>query len=673
MPFAGYKDFADCVAKNQDKSDPNAYCGSIKHQVEDAYRHADFKKIYQQFLKHIQDENEAITRYNTWVTTLNLDESQPYGLSRREQFNWIRRHANFQLWKQDADAKYWKVEAGFPLESMNKNVYNIHELELSARTLQGQTPNLNHKYLMKPVEIVGSEFEDGVVECVLRVPNEYHCPGCQKGKTLNEVIQEELIVNVSLEASCDYTPTETGACEGMHFTGLALLTKDVLPGIPLTRIMPLEHIMVEALQVDDTKTKRRGKHLKVKTIVTEAKEQDDIKPGSQYCQDHPDDPRCKEHKAKIHGEQATDAPADCGEGKIWDPKQGKCVSTGEHTEQVTTPPDLTKPLSTGQRDIGIGAVEPDEHGQCPDGYILNDTLGKCVRDESCPENQHFDHKAQQCVPDDVPKPETPETAVGTSLAPAEQLVTVDTTPGEAPYERPMPKTEPTPPSPPSTKPSQMPEPAQPAPEAEPLGDLTPSKTPPLQPPEPETEKPKPPHVCVDGQHYDPTVNQCVPDEELAEMVRRIKAEAALVQNEKGRKAFEQFYIDKVTALRKHDDRLLKEYFGMKEYASKIQGAYERAISNLSIAQHNEKVWKEKRDEASGQRDDWQRKAEQYRHELETVKSKYHNALATNLELSKDNTKANEDYLTLASETEQLKEALKKSKVLSKKQLKIRVT
>lgn len=33
-PFAGYKDFDDCVAKNQDKRDPNAYCGEIKKKTE---------------------------------------------------------------------------------------------------------------------------------------------------------------------------------------------------------------------------------------------------------------------------------------------------------------------------------------------------------------------------------------------------------------------------------------------------------------------------------------------------------------------------------------------------------------------------------------------------------------------------------------------------------------
>ena len=33
-PFAGYKDFADCVEKNKGVDDPEAYCGKIRHQIE---------------------------------------------------------------------------------------------------------------------------------------------------------------------------------------------------------------------------------------------------------------------------------------------------------------------------------------------------------------------------------------------------------------------------------------------------------------------------------------------------------------------------------------------------------------------------------------------------------------------------------------------------------------
>jgi hypothetical protein len=36
LPFAGYKDFAACVAANSDKKDPKAYCATIMRAVEKA-------------------------------------------------------------------------------------------------------------------------------------------------------------------------------------------------------------------------------------------------------------------------------------------------------------------------------------------------------------------------------------------------------------------------------------------------------------------------------------------------------------------------------------------------------------------------------------------------------------------------------------------------------------
>lgn len=34
MPFGDYKNFDDCVSKNQDKSSPEAFCASIQKKVE---------------------------------------------------------------------------------------------------------------------------------------------------------------------------------------------------------------------------------------------------------------------------------------------------------------------------------------------------------------------------------------------------------------------------------------------------------------------------------------------------------------------------------------------------------------------------------------------------------------------------------------------------------------
>ncbi len=54
-PFAGYKDFADCVAQHQDKDDPEAYCGKIKHQVEGSIQSGEFD-WYQIFAHRRGDE-----------------------------------------------------------------------------------------------------------------------------------------------------------------------------------------------------------------------------------------------------------------------------------------------------------------------------------------------------------------------------------------------------------------------------------------------------------------------------------------------------------------------------------------------------------------------------------------------------------------------------------------
>ena len=62
-PFAGYKDFADCVAKNKDKSNPDAYCGYIKHKVEDPKKEtilqeAKEEKVEEEPKKDISPEKE---------------------------------------------------------------------------------------------------------------------------------------------------------------------------------------------------------------------------------------------------------------------------------------------------------------------------------------------------------------------------------------------------------------------------------------------------------------------------------------------------------------------------------------------------------------------------------------------------------------------------------------
>jgi hypothetical protein len=194
-------------------------------------RHRDFEKIYQQFLKRYgKEKGEQI--YYAWLRKLGLDDTKPYGSQMWEDFRWAA--GRIALYKTDGSARYYKVEALFPLESMNRNVYTEDELIRAARTLIGKPVSLNHEKPLPGVEIVDAEYEDGAVECILRVED----------PEIARKIDNEEILHVSVEA--DYREAEAAngiKPKGLIFTGLALLTKDVLPGVPLTRIIPIEKIV----------------------------------------------------------------------------------------------------------------------------------------------------------------------------------------------------------------------------------------------------------------------------------------------------------------------------------------------------------------------------------------------------------------------------------------------
>jgi len=86
-------------------------------------RHPDFEKIYQAFMwRYCKGETECDEGkqiYYTWLKKLGLDETKQYQYPQetREKFSWIQPHIQFI--KEDEQAKYFKVEALFPLTSMN--------------------------------------------------------------------------------------------------------------------------------------------------------------------------------------------------------------------------------------------------------------------------------------------------------------------------------------------------------------------------------------------------------------------------------------------------------------------------------------------------------------------------------------------------------------------------
>ena len=203
-------------------------------------RHPDFEKIHATFLQHYsKDPQLGEARYLQWLTDSGLDEARGYyeqGAERAQNtqsFAW----ADFllQFVKEDQDAKYYKVEALFPVESMNKDSppFTRDEVLQAARSLTGKPSDLNHdpSQMLEGVEIVAAQFEDDCVECLVRVI---------KTSVLNSMIERKEIVSVSIEGEWSHGLPGSG----LVLTGLGWLTKhSTLPGIPLTRIVPVEQIV----------------------------------------------------------------------------------------------------------------------------------------------------------------------------------------------------------------------------------------------------------------------------------------------------------------------------------------------------------------------------------------------------------------------------------------------
>jgi len=678
----------DLIAQGKPESSAWAICRA--QLGESVRRHPDFNKIYKQFLNY----NDGESRYYTWITALNLDETKQYADSRREKFAWTRRHVDFGLWKEDTQAKYWQVEAGFPVESMNENVYSLEELQESGRTLAHKEVNLNHKYSLPTVDIPAAKYEDGLVEAILRVPKRLNCPICDKNKTINDLIESGEIVNVSLEAVCTLKSDDPNKCEGMEFTGLSLLTKDTLPGIPLTRLMPLESIMVEALQ---TSTKGRIKMKKpILRIKAKVKEQaQDIKPGSHYCEEHPDDPRCKEHKKAIHGTEQNQPDPTCPDGEHYDITLRKCVpdSAGAKMPPIGEAGTVEVPQPSA-------GPKPDAHGQCRDDQKWSDLQGKCVPIDQTPEqvpSPSLPEKAAQSI-----EPDLASTSLGRPAAGDGKILTsgpdlahqgtptmstrettyagepggVSTPPeiihgGDA-----MPPTmhkEPTGTNEPTTPSPLEPTTHRAIPKA-PIVDMPEGDTS-MHPTAPATMTPKEPHVCPDGQHWDSDAEACMPDADLTEQVRRIKAEYGLAKAREDAQFVEKVWIEKYSKLdREYRSLLASKVHIDKFYRERLD--YERRRNEALTKDYQEsEIARRDINNRFAELDREKRKIEGYVTDLrvtnEDLQKKYHGALSMNLQLSRKNTQSNEDYLDIAKERDLLKEKLDKARINAKKTLKLK--
>ncbi len=194
-------------------------------------RHPDFERIKHEFenyyCKGTMPCPKGEQEYYSWLKALALDEKLPYG-QRAESFQWAKDMISYL--REDEKNKYYKILVGFPLASMNNNLYKERDLVAAALSLVGAHPSLNHKddFWFSPenplnkwgvLTVTGGKYEDGAAEAILQVPKDAICPICD-GAKMTDLIDKHKIVNVSLEGGCALAyddPHGNHECDGFTF------------------------------------------------------------------------------------------------------------------------------------------------------------------------------------------------------------------------------------------------------------------------------------------------------------------------------------------------------------------------------------------------------------------------------------------------------------------------
>lgn len=221
--------------------------------IEQTQIHPDFIRIRELFISKFG--TEGIQKFLQFLKINKLDSEKPYRpeVQLQESFRWTE--PLIQSYRQDKNAKYWKITALNANISMNNHDWSdTKDMDRAAVSMNFRPVNLNHNHSLwfkyPQTRVDYSQMDEFSVELTLRVDNQE--------KRLQQMLdhdpqipEKQWINHPSIEAR----PLPGG---GYSFTGLALLQKGyALPGDPLTQIVPLfnesvKNSLVESLKLTCT-------------------------------------------------------------------------------------------------------------------------------------------------------------------------------------------------------------------------------------------------------------------------------------------------------------------------------------------------------------------------------------------------------------------------------------
>lgn len=364
--------------------------------------------------------------------------------------------------------------------SRNLRKYVKEELVRAARTLVGRPVTINHDPHRIVGHVIDAEEEENAIEYVAEINKHPYVQRLLDRKSMaTESYYKKWMVNpisgVSVEA--DYRHNRCIECgesfydqatfeahmweahriknfkfepRGILMKALSLVEPPEKPGVSGTTIELMETAqgmsqLMETLTTEIKNEMEYKQKMKEVAVVTpqkriavgrtkpkkpKIKEQDEeIKPGSHYCEEHPDDPRCKEHKKAIHGEakeqeptqqevppeQTVKPPTPCPEGFEDDglggckPKDWPAVSQPSQKASAAVPAPLIVPEPTIEPPKVVAPPVPapapvtgpviEQEGQLPPTAFPVEPTSPPALTMPCPEGSH--EEDGNCMPDEL--------------------------------------------------------------------------------------------------------------------------------------------------------------------------------------------------------------------------------------------------------------------------------
>lgn len=194
-PFADYTDFDDCVSKNQDKEDPEAYCASIKQQVEgetysletkherelrelrDKQRWEKFSTQFNNFrkrLKTLETLKKKVSRIERNITKLTKEQEKTLKESKKSDMTLQRGIKSIQ----DNVSKLTAEQKKTIKETQNTAHVEVHALQESMQQVTdkieslmvGEDERKEIRQMFNEYQVQAKEKLDGIIETLKKIP-----------------------------------------------------------------------------------------------------------------------------------------------------------------------------------------------------------------------------------------------------------------------------------------------------------------------------------------------------------------------------------------------------------------------------------------------------------------------------------------------------------------------